>query len=178
MTRTLLSILCLTTLVSAGCAGSSGSRADRPDMAERYLAAPSPLPAPAVSSPTGYVRLRGSVEIHRVGCPVVARAHPDGIVPARLGDGEPCLKCLRSHALSKTLAPDGPATFRPAAVAAPARVTPVSNRFVRLRGSIEVHRSDCPRVLRADPDGIVPASLGDGPPCFTCLRERALSWKK
>ena len=48
--------------------------------------------------------------------------------------------------------------------------------YVRLRGTSEIHRTSCPRVRRAHPDGIVPASLSDGAPCLECLREEAVEW--
>ena len=48
--------------------------------------------------------------------------------------------------------------------------------YVRLRGTCEIHTEDCRLVRRAHPDGIVEADLGDGPPCFHCLREEALEW--
>ncbi len=45
--------------------------------------------------------------------------------------------------------------------------------YVRLRGSVEIHTLDCPKVKRADPDGIIKANLDDGPPCFICLRKKS-----
>ncbi len=45
--------------------------------------------------------------------------------------------------------------------------------YVRLRGSVEIHTLDCPKVKRAAPDGIIKADLDDGPPCFFCLRKKA-----
>jgi len=44
--------------------------------------------------------------------------------------------------------------------------------YVRLRGSVDIHTMDCIKVKRADPAGIVKADLGDGPPCFYCLRKK------
>jgi hypothetical protein len=46
------------------------------------------------------------------------------------------------------------------------------SKYVRLRGSVEIHTRDCVKVKRADPGGIVDADLNDGPPCFYCLRHK------
>lgn len=53
-----------------------------------------------------------------------------------------------------------------------------SRIFVRLRGSNEIHESDCPRVHRAEPGGVVDAAEGEGPPCFTCQRKQAIAWSR
>ncbi len=48
--------------------------------------------------------------------------------------------------------------------------------YVRVRGSSEVHRESCPKVRKAARGGVVEADLGDGPPCYYCLRSDALEW--
>ena len=59
------------------------------------------------------------------------------------------------------------------ALAAGTQPSEGGGEFVRLRGSVEIHTPDCPKVLRADPGGVVKADLDDGPPCFFCLRKKA-----
>ncbi len=44
------------------------------------------------------------------------------------------------------------------------------SQYVRLRGCPDIHLRSCPKVLRADPEGIVPANKDDGPPCYVCRR--------
>jgi hypothetical protein len=77
---------------------------------EARATASAPRAAPAVHAPAvrsvapaadSYVRLRGSPEIHLRSCPLVQRADPAGIVPARAGDGPPCIKCRKAEALSR-----------------------------------------------------------------------------
>jgi hypothetical protein len=48
---------------------------------------------------SNYVRLRGSSEIHAPDCPKVRRAARDGVVPADLDDGVPCIECLHDEYL-------------------------------------------------------------------------------
>ena len=61
----------------------------------------------------------------------------------------------------------------PALIAGPDNQPPPGiDKFVRLRGSVEIHCMDCAKVKRADPAGIVAAKWGDGPPCYTCLRPK------
>ena len=47
----------------------------------------------------GYVRLRGSSEIHDDDCPLVRAAPDEGVVDAGWGDGPPCYRCLREEAV-------------------------------------------------------------------------------
>ena len=63
--------------------------------------------------------------------------------------------------------------FTPILFAGPADQPPPGvDKFVRLRGSVEIHCMDCIKVKRADPGGVVEAKWGDGPPCYTCLRPK------
>ena len=59
------------------------------------------------------------------------------------------------------------------ALAAGERSGDSGGEFVRLRGSIEIHTLDCPKVKRAAPGGVVKAERDDGPGCFICLRKKA-----
>jgi hypothetical protein len=79
------------------------------------------------------------------------------------------MKLLRRLALLLALA---------LAAVAPAGCGIFGGSYYRLRGSPEIHESDCPRLRRASPGGIVRASRGDGPPCYTCMHEDALEWAR
>ncbi|MCU0726902.1 MAG: hypothetical protein MUE73_14110 [Planctomycetes bacterium] len=88
---------------------SAVSPAPAPRTAASHVPAPraavSPVPVarivtPAVA-PGGYVRLRGSPEIHLRSCAKVARASPGGVVPAKANDGPPCSLCRKAEALSR-----------------------------------------------------------------------------
>jgi hypothetical protein len=46
-----------------------------------------------------------------------------------------------------------------------------SVQYWRLRGTGDIHTSDCYLLQRAEPDGIVPATKNDGPPCYYCRRD-------
>jgi hypothetical protein len=62
---------------------------------------PAARPVTVAPAPGGYVRLRGSPEIHVRTCPKVARANAAGIVPASGNDGPPCSLCRKAEAISR-----------------------------------------------------------------------------
>ncbi len=170
-------------LVLAGCQSAGTAKPVASPAAPAYpapaAAAPRPVTAPVsvpishvasarnVSTGGGYVRLRGSPEIHVRTCALVRRAHPDGVVAAGAGDGPACALCRKAEVRSPL--PPVPSRSPVAAVPTARSVASAPAGYVRLRGSPEIHLRTCPKVARAHPDGVVPAKRGDGPPCHECL---------
>jgi hypothetical protein len=84
---------------------------------------------------------------------------------------------LSAVAMLVLLVASAPSVAQPS-VAGPAVSAPetgtcsqaADSEYVRLRGCPDIHVRSCPKVMKADPEGIVPAKKDDGPPCYVCRR--------